>query len=77
LNQADTILREDRADVILMAREFLREPYWPLHAAHVEGFPASWPAQYLRAATPGTPAREPLELPEITRRASARTTTAE
>jgi 2,4-dienoyl-CoA reductase-like NADH-dependent reductase (Old Yellow Enzyme family) len=61
--QADTILREGRADVIEMAREFLREPYWPLHVAHQEGFPASWPAQYLRAAPQGTPPREPLGSP--------------
>ena len=60
-SQADTILREGRADVILMAREFLRQPYWPLNVAHVEGYPASWPVQYLRAAAQGTPAREPLE----------------
>jgi len=77
ISQADTILREGRADVILMAREFLREPYWPLHAAHVEGFPASWPAQYLRAAPQGTPAREPMELPEAKRQASVRSTAAE
>ena len=77
MNQADTILREGRADVILMAREFLREPYWPLHAAHVEGFQASWPAQYLRAAPQGTPAREPMESPESARRASVRTSAAE
>ena len=56
--QAERILREDRADVILMAREFLRQPYWPLNVAHAEGFPASWPAQYLRAAPSGTPPRE-------------------
>jgi 2,4-dienoyl-CoA reductase-like NADH-dependent reductase (Old Yellow Enzyme family) len=77
MNQADTILREGRADVILMAREFLREPYWPLHAAHAEGFQTPWPAQYLRAAPQGTPAREPLELPEPARRASVRTSAAE
>jgi len=77
MNQADAILREGRADVILMAREFLREPYWPLHAAHAEGFQIPWPAQYLRAAPQGTPAREPLELPEPARRASARTSAAE
>ena len=77
MNQADAILREGRADVILMAREFLREPYWPLHAARVEGFAASWPAQYLRAAPQGTPAREPMELPESARRASVRTSAAE
>jgi 2,4-dienoyl-CoA reductase-like NADH-dependent reductase (Old Yellow Enzyme family) len=60
-SQADAILREENADLVEMAREFLREPYWPLHAAHKEGFLASWPAQYLRAAPVGTPAREPLE----------------
>jgi 2,4-dienoyl-CoA reductase-like NADH-dependent reductase (Old Yellow Enzyme family) len=77
ISQADTILREGRADIILMAREFLREPYWPLHAAHVEGFPTSWPAQYLRAAPQGTPAREPMELPEARRQASVRSTAGE
>lgn len=61
--QADSILREGNADVIEMAREFLREPYWPLQVAHKEGFPASWPAQYLRAAPSGTPPRQPLESP--------------
>jgi 2,4-dienoyl-CoA reductase-like NADH-dependent reductase (Old Yellow Enzyme family) len=57
--QAEKILREDRADVISMAREFLRQPYWPLNVAHAEGFPTSWPVQYLRAAPSGTPPREP------------------
>src|ERR1700751_1612089 len=76
MNQAHTILREGLADVILMAREFLREPYWPLHAAHTEGFQASWPAQYLRGGPQGTPAREPMESPESARRASQRTSAA-
>ena len=60
-NQAESILREDRADVIMMAREFLRQPYWPLNVAHAEGFPVSWPVQYLRAAPTGSPTREPLK----------------
>jgi 2,4-dienoyl-CoA reductase-like NADH-dependent reductase (Old Yellow Enzyme family) len=64
---AERILREGRADVISMAREFLREPYWPLQVAHAEGFPVSWPVQYLRAAPAGTPAREPLRSAEAKR----------
>ena len=31
--QADAIIREGRADLVLLAREFLRDPEWPLHAA--------------------------------------------
>jgi 2,4-dienoyl-CoA reductase-like NADH-dependent reductase (Old Yellow Enzyme family) len=52
--QADHIIRSGQADVVLLAREFLRDPYWPLHAARELGHPFSWPAQYLRAAPPGT-----------------------
>jgi 2,4-dienoyl-CoA reductase-like NADH-dependent reductase (Old Yellow Enzyme family) len=65
--QADVILREGNADVVLLAREFLRQPYWPLHVARELGFPCSWPAQYLRAAPDGTPQREALSLPELKR----------
>jgi 2,4-dienoyl-CoA reductase-like NADH-dependent reductase (Old Yellow Enzyme family) len=65
--QADAIVREGKADVVLMAREFLRQPYWPLHVAQELGFPCSWPAQYLRAAPDGTPLREALTLPELKR----------
>lgn len=65
--QADLILREGKADVVLLAREFLRQPYWPLHVARELGFPCSWPAQYLRAAPDGTPQREALSLPELRR----------
>ena len=63
-NQADTILREESADVVIMAREFLRQPYWPLQVAHDLGFPMPWPVQYLRAAPDGTPTREPIRPPE-------------
>ena len=59
--QADEIIRRGRADIILLAREMLRDPYWPLHAAAQLGKQISWPAQYLRAAPPGTAARQPVE----------------
>jgi 2,4-dienoyl-CoA reductase-like NADH-dependent reductase (Old Yellow Enzyme family) len=48
--QADQIIRTEQADVVLLARELLREPYWPLRAAQALHQPGSWPAQYERAA---------------------------
>ena len=48
--QAEHILRTGQADVVLLAREFLRQPYWALEAAEELGDVISWPAQYLRAA---------------------------
>jgi len=65
--QADMILREDKADVVLLAREFLRQPYWPIRVAHELGFPVSWPVQYLRAAPDGTPAREATPMQAVKR----------
>jgi 2,4-dienoyl-CoA reductase-like NADH-dependent reductase (Old Yellow Enzyme family) len=59
--QADEIIRRGQADIILLAREMLRDPYWPLHAAAQLGKPIPWPAQYLRAAPAGTAARQPVE----------------
>ncbi len=47
--QADEIIRNGRADLVLLGREMLREPYWALHAAQVLKQPAPVPAQYLRA----------------------------
>jgi 2,4-dienoyl-CoA reductase-like NADH-dependent reductase (Old Yellow Enzyme family) len=55
--QADAIVRDGQADCVLIARELLRDPYWPLHAAQQVGHSVPWPPQYLRAAPPGTPAR--------------------
>jgi 2,4-dienoyl-CoA reductase-like NADH-dependent reductase (Old Yellow Enzyme family) len=55
--QADAIIGAGQADVVLLARELLRDPYWPLHAADVLGQLVPWPAQYLRAAHRVTPAR--------------------
>ncbi len=47
--QADEIVRCGRADLALLAREMLRDPYWPLHAARKLGHEAPAPLQYLRA----------------------------
>jgi 2,4-dienoyl-CoA reductase-like NADH-dependent reductase (Old Yellow Enzyme family) len=47
--QADEIIRNNRADLVLLGREMLRDPYWPLHAAQVLKQPAPIPPQYLRA----------------------------
>jgi 2,4-dienoyl-CoA reductase-like NADH-dependent reductase (Old Yellow Enzyme family) len=55
--QADQIVRTGQADLVLLARELLRDPYWPLHAAARLGKRAAWPPQYLRAAAPGSVAR--------------------
>jgi 2,4-dienoyl-CoA reductase-like NADH-dependent reductase (Old Yellow Enzyme family) len=60
--EASAILSEEKADLVIMARQFLRDPYFPLHVAQELGFPASWPEQYLRAAGHGTPKREPVPL---------------
>ena len=47
--QAESILSEGSADLILMARQFLRDPYVPLHAAKELGVDLAWPVQYVRA----------------------------
>ena len=47
--QADEIIRSGSADAVLLARELLRDPYWPLHAAQILGVDVPWPDQYLRA----------------------------
>jgi len=55
--QAAAIVANGEADCVLLARELLRDPYWPLRAARELGHVVPWPSQYLRAAAPGTPAR--------------------
>jgi 2,4-dienoyl-CoA reductase-like NADH-dependent reductase (Old Yellow Enzyme family) len=55
--QADAIIQNGQADCVLLARELLRDPYWPLHAAQQLGHTVPWPPQYVRAAPPGTPIR--------------------
>ncbi|HUB52615.1 MAG TPA: NADH:flavin oxidoreductase/NADH oxidase, partial [Terracidiphilus sp.] len=60
-DQANAIVAGGRADLVLLARAELRDPYWPLHAAKALGMTASWPMQYLRAAPQGSQAREAVE----------------
>ena len=47
--QAEDILQNGEADLIFIAREFLRNPYFPLHAAFELGDDVKWPSQYERA----------------------------
>lgn len=47
--QAEDILQHQQADLVIMARELLRDPYFPLHAAAGLGAHIKWPDQYLRA----------------------------
>ncbi len=58
--QAEAILAGGEADLVLLAREFLREPYWPLAAAGELGGEQSWPVPYHRAAPHGAPLRKPI-----------------
>ena len=55
--QAEEIIATGQADIVLLARELLRDPYWPLRAARELGCLVPWPVQYLRAAPPSTPPR--------------------
>jgi len=47
--QAEQIVATGQADAVLLARQMLRDPYWPLHAATALHVDISWPNQYLRA----------------------------
>lgn len=48
-NQANEIIEGEKADLIIMAREFLRDPYFPLHAAKALGVKIPFPGQYTPA----------------------------
>jgi 2,4-dienoyl-CoA reductase-like NADH-dependent reductase (Old Yellow Enzyme family) len=48
-DQANRIIGSGQADLVLLARQMLRDPYWPLHAAQVLKAPLEPPVQYLRA----------------------------
>ena len=48
-NQANEIITSGKADMVFMAREFLRDPYFPLRAAYELGVDVHWPDQYVRA----------------------------
>jgi 2,4-dienoyl-CoA reductase-like NADH-dependent reductase (Old Yellow Enzyme family) len=62
--QANAIIANGEADIVLLAREMLRDPYWAVHAAATLEEPASWPVQYLRASPQHSPARKPISRPE-------------
>ena len=47
--QAERIVADGAADLVLLARELLRQPHWPLLAAHALGADITWPSQYERA----------------------------
>jgi 2,4-dienoyl-CoA reductase-like NADH-dependent reductase (Old Yellow Enzyme family) len=47
--EAEQIVAEGKADIVLLARELLRDPYFPLHAALELGADVPWPVQYERA----------------------------
>ncbi len=48
-HQANALITEGKADLVLLARELLRDPYFPMHAAQALGVPVQAPNQYLRA----------------------------
>jgi 2,4-dienoyl-CoA reductase-like NADH-dependent reductase (Old Yellow Enzyme family) len=48
-DQAESILQQGKADLVLLAKELLRNPYFALNAARDLGEDAEWPVQYLRA----------------------------
>ena len=54
---AEEIVSSGRADAVVLAREMLRDPYFPLRAARELEQEITWPAQYLRAAPPGAKPR--------------------
>lgn len=56
--QAEHVLRSEQADLVFLARELLRDPYWPLRAAEALGHRLAWPPQYVRAAQRDTPIRD-------------------
>jgi 2,4-dienoyl-CoA reductase-like NADH-dependent reductase (Old Yellow Enzyme family) len=47
--QAEEILQKGQADLIMLGRESLRNPYFPLQAAKTLGEEIHWPLQYIRA----------------------------
>ena len=62
--QANSIIDNGEADLALLARELLRDPYWAVHAAAALGNSASWPVQYLRAAPHGATLRTAADRPD-------------
>ncbi|MBP7778903.1 MAG: NADH:flavin oxidoreductase/NADH oxidase [Acidobacteria bacterium] len=63
--QAEHVVVTGQADAVLMARELLRDPYFPLRAARELGQDMTWPAQYLRAGPHGAAARATTPMPAV------------
>jgi 2,4-dienoyl-CoA reductase-like NADH-dependent reductase (Old Yellow Enzyme family) len=63
--QAEHVIVSGQADAVIIARELLRDPYWPLRAARELEQPISWPVQYLRAAPEGSQARVAVDLKNL------------
>lgn len=61
--QAESVVADGEADMVLLARAALHDPYWPVHAAEALGVEASWPKQYLRGAPRHSPTRTAFEHP--------------
>ncbi|KAF3998049.1 NADH:flavin oxidoreductase/NADH oxidase [Glaciimonas immobilis] len=59
--QAEHILRTEQADLVLLARELLRNPNWPLHAADALHAETPWPPQYARATSRKMPLRPSID----------------
>jgi 2,4-dienoyl-CoA reductase-like NADH-dependent reductase (Old Yellow Enzyme family) len=51
--QAEQVVATGQADAVFLARQLLRDPYWPLHAARALGVDGPWPQPYLRAKPQG------------------------
>jgi 2,4-dienoyl-CoA reductase-like NADH-dependent reductase (Old Yellow Enzyme family) len=62
-SQADQIVRSGQGDLVLLARELLRNPYWPLHAAEALHQQITWPVQYARATSRSTEPRRRVSVP--------------
>lgn len=63
--QAEHIIGTGQADAVIIAREFLRDPYWPLRAARELGQSITWPIQYLRAGPDGSKPRSAVDPKEL------------
>jgi 2,4-dienoyl-CoA reductase-like NADH-dependent reductase (Old Yellow Enzyme family) len=57
VQQAQAILTAGQADLVLLGRQLLREPRWPLRAAQELGAEVPWPAAYARGASGNVPLR--------------------
>jgi 2,4-dienoyl-CoA reductase-like NADH-dependent reductase (Old Yellow Enzyme family) len=63
--QAEEIIASGQADLVLLARELLRDPYFPMHAAQILGVPVSAPNQYLRAFHGSVPRTAAVPVPAL------------